>query len=98
MIDIVRPEYLAGEFVHQVIFFIQTLGRGQYADAITAGCLANIGKLTSGNIQGSVPTHLDPFTTVFGPWSLFNQISAHARLLQSFRVMDKVITVATFNT
>ena len=42
MIDIVRPNHLPGEFIHQVVFFIQTFGRGEHPDAICAVLVAGL--------------------------------------------------------
>jgi hypothetical protein len=36
VIDIVRPDHLAGEFIHQVIFFVGAFGGGQDTDGIRA--------------------------------------------------------------
>ena len=33
VVDVVRPYHLPGEFVHQIVFFVQALRRGQHADA-----------------------------------------------------------------
>ena len=40
VVDVVRPDHLPREFVHQIVFFVRAFGRSQHADAVRAECVA----------------------------------------------------------
>jgi hypothetical protein len=74
MVDIVRTDHLTREFVHQVVFFVQALGRSKHADAVGTMSVADFPQSARGDFQGGVPVNLDQFIPLApSPFAPFQQ-------------------------
>ena len=59
MVDIVCAYHLSGELVHQVVFFVQTLGRCEYSNAIGAVRVTGLAQPARCYVQCNIPVHFD---------------------------------------
>ena len=103
MVYVVCPDHLAGEFVHQVIFFVQTLGGSKNAHAIWPVDITRLAKLSSSNLQGGIPVDIHPVPLRIGDWGLgfgaaLQQIAADAGPGQAIGVVNEVIAIASLHT
>ena len=101
----VASQHLAGQFIEQVVLLIQEFTGGQHCHALAAIFIAHLAQPAGSKIESCVPIHLYQFSTLCRTITMpiralpaLQQVLAHPRVGLAVRMVDKFVSVATFQT